>query len=875
MALRGETIGTAYVRVLADGEGFPDSVREQFRDADGAFRQLGRTHSEAYQQGFEDQNEDLTPRMIRGLEAAVRRNSGRFDAIGDQIGGDLFDPIDRQFRHRFGDLVGKQMSKDLREAFFRSGGASDVVDEFIERLESNWEKATRTVDNENRQIAKMMEEQSKRLVEIEDQRAEQVRSIREEEFRAALGRIGTEVKIRKEEEDRQKKALREQQKIERETQAELKKTLRDFAALSRQIGQFHRSLDADRGTRKQFITDLDRLGERVRDLGGDSEFFERDFRRVRIELVRTQPILSRMTNTFDHFGNGVARAFGKGSRNDFFNFFGRLVGTFVSIPGLLTRSAQGIFNFADSFKVAFSEGGMAGVFKKFSVTIVSVTVGLTALAVVMGGVVLIAGVLSSAILSLVGALVAMASTITFAAIGGLTVLAGAFVPVIAGAGIAALAVANMDKETKKAFDGIGKSFKDLGKSAARNIFDSANEDAKAFKKTIEGLKVITDPVSKALGGLLDEFVDSLNDPAFVKFQEFLGNRLPGMVTSLGHIAGNLGTAFIGVFRAITPSIEDFLGWLERITQEFSNWVNSAEGKNSVRDFMDRAKESAQAVGDALGEIIGLIADLFDVSNSEGNDLFTRMADEVGRWRDALQRASEDGTLQQWFEDAGKTARSIGTMVTNLGRFIEKLDTPENRELVRKLAVAFEQLLDLVIILTPVLEAMFLAIINPAELGRRAIAKLGQAMEKVGDAFRAVYNKGIGPVLATFVDAIALVMRKLGQLFGLLASIPGAPDWIGKTARGLQQAADEANGLADEIRNIPEKKDVHVNIITTRLSGHPGASAGGQDVTGSQREIAAANGRFVNVEQMTIITPTEDPMAVAAEVVNRLAAAAYV
>ena len=117
MPLRGETVGTAFVKILADGDGLDRSIRDEFRDADGSFQQLGRRHSEAYQEGFDDQIDSLTPRMIRGLEAGIRRNSGRFDAIGSQIADDIFDPLDRQFRHRFGDTVGKQMSKDLREAF--------------------------------------------------------------------------------------------------------------------------------------------------------------------------------------------------------------------------------------------------------------------------------------------------------------------------------------------------------------------------------------------------------------------------------------------------------------------------------------------------------------------------------------------------------------------------------------------------------------------------------------------------------------------------------------------------------------------------------------------------------------------------------------
>lgn len=890
MPIRGETIGTAYVKILADGGGLDRSIREEFRDSDGAFQQLGRRHSEAYQEGFDEQNESLTPKMIRGLEAGIRRNSGRFDAIGKQIGDDLFDPLDVQFRHRFGDLVGKQMSKDLREAFFRSGGASDTVDEFVEHLEANWEKATRTVDRETHEVEKLLRAQQKRLTEIEDDGARARASSRREEFLSIIHRIDTEVKAQEEVDRVVKRSAKIRAEIEQQTQRDIAKTRTEFRDLIRQINEFHKSTDADHATRKRLIDDLGNLRDRMHSLTDDTRTFDRDFESVGTRLRRTHPLLSRITNSFDEFSNGVARAFGKGSRNNFFNFFGSLIGGFTSLPGVLARGAQKLFDFADVFKVAFDKGGVLGVLKKLGGSVALATAGLLTLGVVMGGVVVITGILSSALLSLVGAATALAGSLAFALGGAIAIVAAGLLPLAAGIGVAVLAFKNMTKDQTKAFTELKKHFKDLGKDAAKNIFDSPIQDAKAFEGALKSLEAVTGPVSKALGGLLDEFVGSLSSPAFSNFVAFLGKTIPDMVTSLGHIFGNLLVAFQGFFIAVAPFLQEFLDWLGTVTADFADWTNSVKGQNAIADFMDKATESAKSIGGFILNLIELFGRLFDVGKKEGDSLFSSLSSTLQDWIDKLVIAAQDGTLKKWFKDAGDTASKIGEMVTQIGKFIEKLDTPENRQLVRDLASAFDNLLKAVAAVTPVLELMFLAIINPGKAGEKIIGKIGDAFQGLGKSMKAIYNSVIGPVLSTLLHALGDVLEAIADMLDALSHVPGF-GWVKNLADDLHTAAGRADTLAESVRNIPDK-EVHVNVLVPSQAtidkvnhqlglihgrvdvaivphapdsgtGGSGGGGGGGGGSGSQR-----------ITTINVTTNTSDPRAVAAELMNALAASAY-
>jgi hypothetical protein len=185
--------------------------------------------------------------------------------------------------------------------------------------------------------------------------------------------------------------------------------------------------------------------------------------------------------------------------------------------------------------------------------------------------------------------------------------------------------------------------------------------------------------------------------------------------------------------------------------------------------------------------------------------------------------------------------------------------------------------------------------------------------------KGIYNRLIGPTLSIFLKAIGFVLGALASMFESLDSIPGAPKWIGETAEALRDAEGDVLGLSESIKQIPdanvtvtgpspatiskiESQLEHLSrprtatiTINTRLTGHPGPGAGGQDDTSDRSTYDPSvtrftaptsttggdlggtkdyNSRTVSADGWTIVTPTTDPEAVAAEVFNRLAGAGY-
>ena len=92
----------------------------------------------------------------------------------------------------------------------------------------------------------------------------------------------------------------------------------------------------------------------------------------------------------------------------------------------------------------------------------------------------------------------------------------------------------------------------------------------------------------------------------------------------------------------------------------------------------------------------------------------------------------------------------------------------------------------------------------------------KALGAIGKAGRFMWNEILQPVFSTMARAIGTVIAWLANLFGVLASIPGAPAWIGKTSAALDSAAAKARDVADGIKKIESRK-INVDLSVTGMS----------------------------------------------------------
>ena len=842
MPIRGENIGTAYVRIIADGRDLDESIREMFDDQADTLDGAGRRGSAAYRQGFIEENNKAP--NVKALNDSLRAALVKGDFLETRFFREkkwlnFRAALTKEFGEA-GRLAGDRMEQNLlRSGIEGLDGMLDNLNAIIidaqGELQREIEKMQREhgqalVENERRDAAALLKESQDRDREFEANHRAHLDRIAQEEEEAYKDRLDMdrefEANIAALLEER-----RDQERLAAEMHAEWTKEGidldREFALSHAELGREAEKLHdtyalLNRETAQLFRGDRNAMGRNA--LLGMIRQMRADMERLNIEndvwteslhdternLIRLNPTLRRTIRNIDSVADGFGRAFGKGSRNDFLNFIGSFAGGMARAPGLLFRAADGLLRFRNEARLAFSEagGGLRGTIAGMSSLLTSFGKIGTSIAGGIAGAFLFAGPLLSMLSLLAGAITALAGTITMGLVSALGTLAAASLPALAGIGALVAGMNNLEGETKRAAKGIAEEFKGLGEAAAEGLMfdrtavaDDHNHAVRSFADVLDNIRsMVADfrPVMVELGRGMADALDIITqrlsgaDGAWTQFID----AVSGDSGDLGFLAvqarrisvafGNTFGGLLGLFRGLMPSVREFTGWLGEITRNFNEWANSIEGQREIKEFMADAADSARELGDFLGAVNDLLWELITVGNEAGDSLFGSMTEAIEGWTEAL-RADGSAGLRQWFDDSREFAESLGNVLVGVGKLFDTLDTETSRflatTLLETLASALEVLSALLAPVSRLLDGL-----NRATDG--AVVALGGLVLVAPRILGALTNISGG--LATFSADMRNAETRASRLGGIARSVGGTAG-LGLMAVGATQS-NKAMGI---------------------------------------------------------------------------------
>lgn len=579
MALRGETIGRAYVKILADGSGLPDSIKDEMNDVTPVVKAAGGEHGEAYADEF-------------------KKRSSQED-----------------------------IGKSLREQLERSIARADVAEKFFNSR--NWKSFLFKLKKEfgDAGIVAGHELETKFAHNVEGI-GDSMRSLLPEIDRIKQGIIDLEVDSRR--------------------------------PLSTLGSHFEHNAFA--------------IEKSFRNLTRFSRYLAKDGVPT---MVRGRVAIRRFAEGWDTLGDGIARVFGKGSRNNFLNFFGSMVGNLVRLPALIGRVVDKFIGFGASLAGAFVEagGGAAG----FASVIAKLAPMLLGAGFALVGLIAILGFVTSALSLLAGVIVAVTSSILFGLIGALAPLVGLLAPIaFAVAALAAAFVGLSDKQKKalkEAFEPTIDALKELGTAAREPIMDALIENADKVTRALSKWKPLFGDIGRVFGGFIDDFSSFANSKEFNRFRGAMEDTIPSAIKRLGEITGNVFQGLMGIFVVLGEEggpVDRFLDWMVDLTDEFAEWANSKSGREEIREFLEDASESAEIFGGFLSDVWDLVKKLFfsESGKAAGDNIIKSLGDSIEDFAEGLS----DKDLEEWFGNAEEFADSLGELAASIGKFATALDT---------------------------------------------------------------------------------------------------------------------------------------------------------------------------------------------------------
>lgn len=813
----GNDVGTAYIRILADGGGFDESLRRQLKENNRVLEDQGKKDGKAYNEALnKERKKGFKVGPNSAVDRELQKQRAKFNAEGERLGGSLGDKIEKALRKHLGDEKNGDIAAQIRRNLTRAFNAGLLDEDGIKRqLTKNFVRlraqaildierlARQSLDRthtlalkENRQRQKDADEQARILRDLYARLAradfnyskDHTRALKEN-ARRDLDTLNRQTRSRdqslRRDGDLQKKLFAEFEKLEKRRRSLLHDA--DIEENQREVRRRTKLINAavikgfSAGGERDF-RDLDRLRAKMEQFNHAAEQgFVRStgaIRRDVRELSDRERTAARLAQRIERIANIAGRSAGKGSRNNFFNALGSAIQGLVHVAlGGIPKVLQLVGELGSEFAHAFNTGETA--LEKFKnigdFTIKTLGKGLLSLAgaagagaALLGGLVVVGGLLLPLVVALVGAVVGLAGALSFALAGALGTLLPLILPVIAAVGTLAIAFAGLTKKGRDSLRAqlqpINDFFVKLRSSVRTNLFSQLGKDAKILGPVLnQSVIPLVSKVARALAGVGTSFSKVIAGPGFKKFLGAMQFFLPEAVTGLGNIFAKLFSGLTGLFRGLAPFALNFLHTIERLTTRFAIWANSAKGQNRIEKFMRDAGRAAFAAWVLIKDLFKVTGDLLSAgANAPRHGFLDSISDSLQRFDKFLNSGRGRKALRGFFEETVNVFRSLGHVVNGIASLFIALNSKAGQKILAGalagLATIFKILGAAIPVFNATIGAMFRFLADHTGLVKALVlAFIGLKLAMLSIVGIRWLNAIIGPggVLGTFARNLGL------------------------------------------------------------------------------------------------------------------------
>ena len=428
----------------------------------------------------------------------------------------------------------------------------------------------------------------------------------------------------------------------------------------------------------------------------------RDFDRMATGTHRAHDGFVRVERSVGRIQKGISRAFGEGSRNNFLNSFGRMMGRLslalaapiLTVNALGRAITDGIGKFRDLAAEGVGTGkalvgGLGAAFSSVTQSITSIVAAIIGAVIAFGSIAAVVPIVTM----LAGAITALVGTISIGLIGSLIPLIPLLVAMGAGVAVAGGAIWALSDDIKKGtghfaaakreLGGLEKAIRDVGRKAAPALGSIA-------ATMVRGATRITKSMSGAVNAIFRDFDREIKSPKMDKFYDQWANKMPGIVSKFGQGLTSLGVGLVAFFTPALDIADDLAQKFKNAMDRFKEWSQSASGQNTIAAFFEKAWDRAKTLWSVIKHLSKAIANIFTAGDKGAGKGF------LESWEKSLEKfekwTANPKNLEKFFEDVKAFGTDLKDITKNVADFFEELNKPENRKRVLELVDAFNKLL---------------------------------------------------------------------------------------------------------------------------------------------------------------------------------------
>jgi hypothetical protein len=817
MAGRGETIGEAFIRILADGSKLHKSIEDEFSKGD--FQKAGQVAGKDYQKGFE-QGLKEKPAMDK-LEKAFEKERGRIEAIGSHTGQDFEKGLSKQFKDSD---IGRRLAEELDKGLLAGTvNAENTLDDFAHKA---LPKVLNDIHKEEIASANRITAESKRIYDAYNKSLVASRLTATKE----MGKV-----------------------VESAVAADIKR-MDAFRAESQKIEEGLRLVTSRAATARDAIHHMTDEIDKVRKNRSTFSNWAHD--------------LESTGKKLDLLGDKVGKAFGKGSRNNFFNIFGSVIGVIADLPRFMTQAVGAIVTQVGKLQDAFNAagGGIRGflsVGAKLGTSVAGGVAGLGALVVVAALVITAISPLIALVSGLAAAFVALTASVSIGLIGALGAVAPLLLGAVAGIAVFAVGLSQLKSATKahtkelntanaevakwqkqlatatpgtaayaKATAGLAKAQKDQAQAqkdanagisgmiaplkewfkttsliVAQHLFADVPAAVANAKPSLGIIKDIMVGIADAISHTILAFSNLVKSPGFQAFLKQLKTDLPVIVGNLGSLFVSLISIVTGVFRVLLPIGKKFSDSLAGAADGLAKLVNTPAKQKGLSDFFNNAWDDAKKLWGIIKDIGSIIGTVFASGDKKaGKGFLDGIQASFDQFAAFLRSPRGQQALSDWFKKGKEVIQGLGPIIQDIQKLFNALNTQQAQDDLKKFLRVTNDVLTIITVLVkfaPAISSAFNPVFNFLVSGIDFVAKHMEAWKLGTMTAIATLIGGFRNFLTVVIGVFGGIVHAAATAFGW---VPGIGGKLRDADKAFQDFARSVNASLDSIQ-----KDIQLSV----------------------------------------------------------------
>lgn len=241
--------------------------------------------------------------------------------------------------------------------------------------------------------------------------------------------------------------------------------------------------------------------------------------------------------------------------------------------------------------------------------------------------------------------------------------------------------AALDKLGKPAADfveylvSLQDEMKGLKVAAGENLFPGLEA---GLRPIVDNLFPVLETQLRDTGGLLGDMAEQIGNTiskgeGLTRIREIMKNNndILGEFTKKGEngksAVENLVIVAERLAQAIQPITRRFARWIATLTGTAEAATDSKKEMDGLRDFFERAGDTAAQLGDIFGNLFEALGILGDAAQPAGQSLLDSFEGATEKLVEFLDEMNRSGELGEFFEGAADNLKSIGKLANAIGK----------------------------------------------------------------------------------------------------------------------------------------------------------------------------------------------------------------